>query len=317
MLRANHLPRDERPRAFTLIELLVVIAIIGVLVALLLPAVQSARESARRSQCINNLKQIGLALHNYHGTFGIWPIGYQDTSEYAPEEPILGPGWGWGSLILPQLEQTPLYNNINFSLNLDAVDQKTIRMTTLAVFLCPSSTGQGPFTFSGGQAAPKARLPLAQYVGNAGQLEIDKSIDNNGVFFRNSGIGLADVTDGSSMTLMVGERSRNVADVTWVGAMPGNWTICIKSATVVSDGPCERPSACVLGHTGPEAGDSTIYTPNRKNFGPDEYNSLHAGGCNFLMADGSVKFLTDTIDPPTFSFLSTRGAGEAISASSY
>src|SRR5438309_1124350 len=113
----------RRRGGFTLIELLVVIAIIAVLIALLLPAVQAAREAARRISCVNNLKQIGLALHNYHEASGTFPPGYAsywrlDSGDAGTAEDDLGPGWAWGSMILPQMEQTPLYNAINFSLSM-------------------------------------------------------------------------------------------------------------------------------------------------------------------------------------------------------
>src|SRR5579871_6256397 len=113
--KGNHMPIRHRQRGFTLIELLVVIAVIAVLVALLLPAVQQAREAARRSQCKNNLKQIGLALQNYHDTSNIFPLGYCARLPYVDGATDTTPGWGWPTYILPQLEQGPLYNQINWS----------------------------------------------------------------------------------------------------------------------------------------------------------------------------------------------------------
>src|SRR5574338_477374 len=110
-------PATSARRAFTLIELLVVIAIIGVLIALLLPAVQAAREAARRASCLNNLKQIGLAMHNYQDAVGAFPPGYLSlTVNDQPNGAELGPGWSWGAFILPQMEQAAVYNAINFSL---------------------------------------------------------------------------------------------------------------------------------------------------------------------------------------------------------
>ena len=127
---------------FTLIELLVVIAIIAVLIGLLLPAVQGAREAARRAQCSNNLKQIGLAMHNYHAALDVFPPGYVSrTADGTPDGLEIGPGWAWGTMILPQLEQQPLYQAVNFSLPITAVDSQTVRTARLSVFWCPSSIG--------------------------------------------------------------------------------------------------------------------------------------------------------------------------------
>src|SRR5262245_62053385 len=137
-------------RGFTLIELLVVIAIIAILIALLLPAVQQAREAARRTQCKNNLKQIGLALHNYESTHGLFPpscindpyaSGTLDGVSYPDSLMVATTGFGWGALLLAQLEQAPLYNQFNFSTGCWAIAHKTQVATRLPVFLCPSASG--------------------------------------------------------------------------------------------------------------------------------------------------------------------------------
>ena len=127
----------HRRRAFTLIELLVVIAIIAVLIALLLPAVQAAREAARRVQCINNLKQLGIALHNYNDAMGVFPPGYLSLMDPVTFDND-GPGWGWASFSLSQMEQTPVYNSINFVMGIEFPANQTARVTTLASFFCPS-----------------------------------------------------------------------------------------------------------------------------------------------------------------------------------
>ena len=135
----KHHPSARR-QGFTLIELLVVISIIAVLIALLLPAVQAAREAARRAQCVNNLKQLGIALFNYENQMSVFPPGYIDYQNNPIYTPDLdkGPGWGWAAMLLPNLEQQPLYNSINFSLGITNASNGTAVLTNLTVFQCPS-----------------------------------------------------------------------------------------------------------------------------------------------------------------------------------
>jgi prepilin-type N-terminal cleavage/methylation domain-containing protein/prepilin-type processing-associated H-X9-DG protein len=302
-------------RGFTLIELLVVIAIIAVLIGLLLPAVQSAREAARRAHCSNNLKQIGLGMHSYHSVHNTFPPGYITAVVNDPTMPEIGPGWGWGVMLLNQLEQQPLYQGVNFSLQITDPGSRTVRTTTLSVFLCPSNVGSGPVVASSMTDAPlNTDVSAGQYVASAGQLEPGEFPDsNNGVFYRNSRNGLRDITDGSSSTLMAGERSRNIADATWVGAVP-TWRLCTNPKWRVQE--CGPPSTLVVSHTG-TAATGTIYVPNSKSSMVDDYWSLHPGGCNFLLCDGSARFIKESVNPSIFSYLSTRAGGEVISADQF
>ncbi len=161
-----------RRSGFTLIELLVVISIIGVLIALLLPAVQAAREAARRAQCVSNMKQIGLALFNYESSIGTFPPGYIDYQNNSSNTPDLdmGPGWGWAALALPSMEQQPLYNAINFSLGITSPSNTTAALTTLNVFLCPSD-GNNPqpcILYDSTFTNPIATVAHSNYAGVSG-----------------------------------------------------------------------------------------------------------------------------------------------------
>jgi prepilin-type N-terminal cleavage/methylation domain-containing protein/prepilin-type processing-associated H-X9-DG protein len=311
-------PCSRPARGFTFIELLVVIAIIGVLVALLLPAVQSAREAARRAQCSNNLKQIGLAMHNYHSEMDVFPPGYvSQTQGNQPDGNELDMGWGWAAMLLNQIEQRVIFDMTNFNLPIIAPDSQTVRVTNITIFLCPSSTGSGPVTLrDASNNVLVSDLAPSQYIASAGQFEVaDSPADNNGVFYRNSRIGQRDMADGTSQTLMVGERSRNVADATWVGAIPMA-QVCTNPRWPIQD--CEPSNVMVLGHTGPSpGGQSWVDTPNYKGAGADDFWSLHPGGCNFLFCDGSVRFVKETINPRTFSYLSTRAGGEIVGADQF
>ena len=312
-MRRENLPGFRH--AFTLIELLVVIAIIAILVGLLLPAVQSARESARRIQCINNLKQLGIAMHNYHESCDVFPPGYiSNTLNNLIDGQEIGPGWGWGTLILSEIEQRMLHNEINFNLPIPDPASLTSRARSLSVFRCPSSVGgQGPVVLedSSGNVVVNDLSP-GQYIASAGQLEVEEfPAQNNGVFYRNSRNGFRDILDGTSMTLMVGERSRNVADATWVGAVPSA-VACNNPSWRVQD--CETANVLILAHTGPSPDENWVDVPNNPSAGVDDYWSLHPGGCNFLFCDGSVRFVKATINPTVFSGLATCAGGEVISS---
>jgi len=343
----------RQSRAFTLIELLVVIAIIAVLVSLLLPAVQQAREAARRTQCKNNLKQLGLAIHNYHDVHQVLPaayIGQVGGSGVAygiayPDDNGNGPsGFGWGTLLLPQLEQAPLFQSLNFSEPCWAPAHATAAKTKLSVFLCPSATG-GSDGFivekwtSGTSAAPANPVPFSpemtfahsHYVTNAGihqpwgrtpAYSIDFSIPEpipatgnfatqDGPFYRNSRIQFKDVTDGLSSTVFLGEHSSVLSNKTWYGTVP-NAATCPKGTW-----PSECNSAgCLLGaHSGPDTHDHPqviIHAPNHPFGHTDEMYSEHEGGANVLLGDGSVRFISEFIDGFVWVGMSTRNGGEVI-----
>jgi prepilin-type N-terminal cleavage/methylation domain-containing protein/prepilin-type processing-associated H-X9-DG protein len=289
-----------RRRAFTLIELLVVIAIIAVLIGLLLPAVQKVRESAARLKCKNNLKQIGLALHNYHGVYLSFPPGY--TSAIAADGSDLGPGWGWATYLLPYLEQDNLYQQINLAADIGAAGNAATRVRSLAVFRCPSDNAPETFTATN----TKVQVAFGNYVGMFGTPEItDNPSAGNGVLFRNSKIRFADIIDGTSTTLAVGERSSYLALSTWTGAVTGALVPPVMPSAL---GPEGAPVLC-LGHTGDAAEG---HTPNNPSNHVDDFFSRHMQGVNFLFADGSVRNINNTIKGAIWEALGTRAGGEAI-----
>jgi prepilin-type N-terminal cleavage/methylation domain-containing protein/prepilin-type processing-associated H-X9-DG protein len=310
----NRRGRRGGPAGFTLIELLVVITIIAVLIGLLLPAVQAAREAARRTQCTNNLRQIGLALHAYHDAVGSFPPAYLSAvANPGDNYPELGPGWGWGAMLLDRLEQAPLFQAINFTLPIVDAGSLTARRVVLTTYLCPSSSpSTGPVSLRAGEKGPVAVADLApgQYVVSAGQWEVeDVPAANNGVLYRGSRVAIRDITDGTSQTLAAGERSRNVCDATWVGAIP-SLNVCTNPAWRVRD--CATSNVLVMANTGPWEDEPWVNVPNSKGAKADDFWSLHPGGANFLMGDGAVRFIKETVNPTAFSALASRAGGEVV-----
>jgi prepilin-type N-terminal cleavage/methylation domain-containing protein/prepilin-type processing-associated H-X9-DG protein len=307
---------------FTLIELLVVIAIIGMLVSLLLPAVQAAREQARRIACQNNLKQIGLALAQYANRHGGFPPGY--VSLWDPlQRQETGPGWGWASMIMPELEQQPLANNIQFESTLSLPSQLTVRTALLSVFLCPADWMAHTWTASSGEtwiymgkvystSQPICDVAGANYVGVFGIGE--PGVDGNGVFYRGSFTRWSAIPDGLGQTLCVGERSTNLnlgrGQATWVGAVPGAtfWS-CAPSPFDPDSGTCVREdgSGMILGHTGEGHG------PGDPHGDVNQFLSRHGHGSHFVYCDGHVRFLRNEMDYRTYKALSTRAGGELVS----
>ena len=314
-----------RPRAgFTLIELLVVIAIIAVLIALLLPAVQSAREAARRISCVNNMKQIGIALHNYHDGNGVFPPGYcsfwrPDTGDAGTAEDDIGPGWGWASMILPQMEQPAVANAINFNLTMTFPANQTAQLLRVNSYLCPSDST--PVVVPVRNAANTQTIytvGTSNYVGMYGLGEIGEAPGRgNGMFFRNGRISFADVTDGTSQTIAVGERSHNLSHVTWTGRAVGGYLFKTSSFEGGTDQFAADPEESFTMILGPVGTKDGLRTPNHPAAHVEDYWSRHPGGVNFIFADGSVHFIKNTINPMTFRALATRSGGEVVSSDAY
>lgn len=338
MVSENLLKSYSLRKGMTLIELLVVLAVIGVLIGLILPSVQSAREAARRTACCNNLKQIGIALHLYHDSHGALPPGYI-ANLARPED---SKGWGWGTMLLPFVEQSPLYGALrpeerSYTDVAYDYDSLPFLQTSLALYQCPSddtsplADGRRAIVVPGtvaedwpgmnSSSAPPSptlwfhlpkrprpkppkppepppppppiylKVAKSNYVGVLGSGWADARVNwsatsfrGNGLFGRNSRTKLVHIIDGTSNTLAIGERNTRNYAATWSGVDS-------------SDGCGQADNQSVLG--------TAFYPINQAPLlenvdcdgtGSANFGSNHTGGSNFLMADGSVRFLSESIE---------------------
>ncbi|QDU49299.1 DUF1559 domain-containing protein [Gimesia panareensis] len=312
MRRKNISPR-VRPRAFTLIELLVVIAIIAILIALLLPAVQQAREAARRTQCRNNMKQIGLALHNYHSSFKQFPpsaIYRYSNIDNGGTTPLNS---SWITMILPYFDQAPLYNQINFSQPLwpqTKSNGERIASTLLPQLLCPSDPGYG--------GANKWKIAWTNYAGAEGyDWHRRPGHRLSGIFEILTPIGVRNIVDGTSNTIIVGEVSAHgykngairtggtgVARLGNDGVFRSS-LLATHSNGDVNAGPLLDPEGTPRGgnpatatwwKSAPYAFQPTFLAAWGPNANWPGSGSVHEGGAFYLMADGAVRFISESID---------------------
>jgi prepilin-type N-terminal cleavage/methylation domain-containing protein/prepilin-type processing-associated H-X9-DG protein len=339
--------RTPAPRTgFTLIELLVVIVIIGVLLGFLLPAVQQAREAARRVQCVSNLKQLALALANYSEAIGSFPIGYP-----FQRDPVSGSMTASSHSIfvavLPFMEQRSLFDGINFDFNIYNTPNYTVHAVGLSILWCPSDSAVSQMVILPDGAMYESgmvRMHYTSYAGSTGtwqywyQQDPHPQRNMNGLFYQVGVVQIAEITDGTSSTLLLGERAHTLLDDDsrtwwhwWTSGNYGDTLFC----TLWPMNPFRKTSS-VYGTSGDARTAAYI----------SGASSLHPGGCNFAFADGSVRFLPDTIKtwpydqttglpvgvtfdpngpyklapgttPGIYQALSTRAGGELISADAY
>lgn len=322
--------RETLRKGFTLIELLVVIAIIGVLIALLLPAVQSAREAARRAQCVNNLKQLGIALHNYHDTEGSLPLGRtipfnQSFSQFAR--------------ILPYIEAGSIAGAINFDWGYGAAANTTAGGTRVAVLTCPSDGAElvpasmGPTSYRANEGTS-----VVMWYGKSDTANVNAGMPApNGLFFSDIKVTLAAIRDGTSNTAafsehVLGDFDQGVATEKADTFRPGTYPATPDEAVqmcrnmnwrdVSLQGVSAVGAPWIYGyhstssywHSGPPNSRSCMFPPSRIM---TVANSNHPGGVNVCFADGSVRFVKDTVDLSTWRALGTRNGGEVVSADQF
>ncbi len=327
-------------RAFTLIELLVVVAIIAILIGLVLPAVQSAREAARRIQCANNLKQIALAAHNFHDSRGAFPQGVSLAPSQASSL----------AFIMPYSEQINTFNSFNMASNVTtSAANSTARYTNVPNYVCPSDPSSGNWRDSSPSPGVEGGvMGRSNYFGNLGtsgwvyeQLNAtSKSAERVGAFSYESSTKLADIADGTSNTVMYAEVKR--------GARPGrnSLDVTLVPPAVWGDSPVTNPNALrpmaacnnpttTYNHTGLQYQSGFFITALYTHTVPPNYTgrdcmrfmffdqghlasrSYHPGGVNVAMSDGSVRFIREGIQFPVWQALSTRRGGEVIDTSGY
>ncbi len=294
----------SKKRGFTLIELLVVIAIIAILIALLLPAVQQAREAARRSTCKNNLKQLGLGLHNYHDIYGSFPPGGMSAGNQL----------AWCAMILPQIDQAPLFKQFNFSTQ-TYTSFNALALTRIPVFLCPSASSASEKTTNSGEYSGGVPTYTTHYYGVMGPIGtnpltggayiLDPSNSSltghggyaaSGVLFRNSHTGIRDITDGSSNTFLLGEMSF-AKDAQ--GNTNKSFRVWTRGATSTAMGSCKNMVNRI---------NYQAYTS--ANFNNVSFGSNHTGGCQFLMGDGAVRFVSANVNFNLYQATGSRDGGE-------
>lgn len=301
----------SRRRAFTLIELLVVIGVTAVLLALLLPALQQTRATARLVQCRNNMKQIGLSLHNYHDVHGVFPPG--STSDCEQGGWIFDPQTqhihSWLTMVLPFVDGAPLFEHVDFGVSSMHPHNRRVAATVIPVYRCPSYVG-APFSSAAHYTRYSPNYATTNYVAmgasdvghiygqNSGQFQPD------GIIFHLSSTTTADVTDGLSNTLLVVE-TREAEMTVW---MDGGTAAMVALRYDEANGPTFAGAEASLNYR-----PYFDYSDPRSEYGP---SSLHIGGAVHLFGDGGVRFLSENLPASVYAALATRNGGEVVNSGS-
>ena len=331
--------KRRKRKAFTLIELLVVIAIIAILIALLLPAVQQAREAARRSQCKNNLKQMGLALHNYHDIYKTFPPGRTRRHSSFIEGPSAwyAGNYGWLARLLPQMDQAPLFERIDWSLGngtsgtdahggVNGASPDGARRQKIAAFRCPSDPGTGAVTWTAPDgtrvrgALSSGSYAPTNYVGSVGPIFNLPTNPNQilGIFGQNTAFGIRDILDGTSNTVVISECVIGFPKLNVNGS--GTPKACPTSGTVDTSATRQRGNSWFYLYFPQSSLFSTLLAPNSElwdcgvNSGEvtSAARSLHTGGVQALLCDGSVRFVSENINLQTWSDLGHKSDGNTL-----
>jgi prepilin-type N-terminal cleavage/methylation domain-containing protein len=311
---------------FTLVELLVVIAIIGILIALLLPAVQAAREAARRCKCANNFHQIGVAMHNYHSTHGCFPAGL-----VIPGSLEIGSPWmfSWSAVTLPFADQGNIYGAIDFSSGYSSSLNRLMGPLVVPMYMCPTDPNAGGWveTTSGANMGPTATddFRASSAVGVADSINWSNGVhpggwpkhprpDGDGMLYTNSFVSIRDVTDGTSHTLLVGEITGARGRHPYQGPAYFQEWVFAHGVQDTADG-INGPGTVPGGRDDSPGGDPIDGDGGNRHWELFEeigFSSFHIGGCHFVLADGSVHFLFEEIDQAVLAALTTRQGEEAF-----
>lgn len=296
----------------TLLELLVVVAIIAVLFGLLLPVVQKVRETANRTSCQNNLRQIGLALHAFHNAKGSLPPGYLCNEFVLPDARDINswPGWGWASYLLPHLGEGPLADTLQWDYAVENQPNDAARTKLVKTYVCPSDSNTGIYTvwsqFNHKMVFAATNSYAACY--GHGDAIGEQAGNGNGVFYRNSRTRLVDIRDGTSTTLAIGERAAWFCQAPWIGVITEGTVRTNPQAPTLIAGIEEAPVMALARTKGPLNDPYSI---------PYDFYSPHPAAGQFLFADGSVHSLSFFTSLSVWAAIGTRSGGETITASDF